>query len=198
LVTKFTIRRGRRNSFIVKRIVFSVILILVLAASVAIVTPASARGPEDEESFLALPVEVQEEIKKQLANPVYPSQRPPFTGEEKQSDGSRDIHSDIWDPWKEDNAAWGKSMTKEIYIYGRVRWVYAYVWLWRWENNEWVVQDSGQDWGYCAGVFPRCTVYAYAEDDQAQTAYYVNSSRHIIDDYELGRVYFNELEPSCE
>lgn len=170
------------------------ILALVLAALVVPVVPISAGGPEDEESSPALPVEVREEIEKQLADPVYPTKRPPLTGAAQPSRGSKDLHSDIWDPWKSGSDARGKSMTQAFWIYGEVKWVYAYVWLWKWENNQWVKKDDGSDWGYCGGIFPRCTVYAYATYSNAETAWYINTSRHIIDQLGVGRIYFNELE----
>lgn len=64
----------------VKRIASILILVLVLIALVAPVALVLGEGPEDEESFSELPVEVQEEIEKQLKNPVKPKIRPPFTG----------------------------------------------------------------------------------------------------------------------
>ena len=129
------------------------ILILVLAALIVPVTSTLAEMPQDEK----LPVAVQQEIEKQLQNPVYPTKRPPLTEAGQPSHGSRDWYSDIWDPWKSGSDAWGKSMTQAIWIYGEAKQVYAYVWLWKWENNEWVMEDDGSDYGWCARAIP--TVY---------------------------------------
>lgn len=82
-----------------------------------------------------------------------------------------------YDPYKSGTKAKGKAYTGTNYIPLVFKNVSAKAWLWKWVGDEWV--QVAYDSQGCACP-PKCELYAIATYSNAQSAYYITTSRHEV------------------
>ena len=101
-------------------------------------------------------------------------------------DGERlDCHCfySIWDPYKSGTSAKGKARTTtDCPAFNAVG---TDVWLWKWVDDEWVEVAHGY---YSIYIPPATQCIAYATYSNAESAYYINTSRHSV---------YHDSEPFC-
>jgi len=81
----------------------------------------------------------------------------------------------IYNPWKSGSSAKGKARTTTNYMPLVWKYLSAEVWLWKAVGGEWVVVAYGKGTSWCP---PTCEIYAYATKSNANSAYYICTSRH--------------------